>query len=368
MRIRLSSPVAVGKIAGLLHCKKLTYRIARKFIPYERKDVELVPLDSFHKDGGRSCVISHRIPDTFDYDLQIIVPVYNTGKYLAQCLDSVLGSETSYKYIIYCINDGSTDNSGAILEEYAGDERVVIINQANGGISAARNAGLDNIVAPYLMFIDSDDTIDRHAIDSLLRAAFDSNADIVQGEFLYCLKNGIKKRAHVRNSDFLPGFAHGKVLKSRLFERVGFPEGYWFEDFLTNLILVPLAERIKIIDDIVYYYRQNDKGIFFQSKTNVKVIDSFWVLKKLVEDMEILGIEKNMEYYHVVLDKIKTCARLSMELGNISVDMSLFYACRQLITNQFREYVGQGKYLPEMEAALVSGNYPLFRISCIFEQ
>lgn len=191
----------MGKIAGLLHCKKLIYRIAGKLIPRERKDVELVPLDSFHKDGGRS-----------------------------------------------------------------------------------------------------------------------------------------------------------------------FPEGYWFEDFLTNLILVPLAERIKIIDDIVYYYRQNDKGIFFQSKNNVRVIDSFWVLKKLVEDREILGIEKTMEYYHVVLDKIRTCATLAMELGNKPLNIALFDRFCQLIKKQFQEYAGDGKYLPEMESALISGNFPRSCIACIFEQ
>lgn len=145
------------------------------------------------------------------------------------------------------------------MEEYAGDERVVIINQASGGLSAARNVGLDYIV---------------------------------------------------------------------------------------------------------YYYRKNDKGIFFQSKTNIKVIDSFWILKKLIEDMEIFGI-KNLEYYHVVLERIKTCASLSVELGNISVDRSLFYACCQLIANNFQEYVGEGKYLFEMKTALVSRNYMLFRISYI---
>lgn len=63
MRLRLSSPVAMGKIAGQMHCKKQAFRIADKFISRERKYVELVPPDSFHEDGGRSCAISHRIPD-----------------------------------------------------------------------------------------------------------------------------------------------------------------------------------------------------------------------------------------------------------------------------------------------------------------
>lgn len=368
MRSRFSSPLILGTIAGFFHCEKLSFNLAGRFIPSDSRDIELLPLESFHKDVGSSCVIRHRIPDTFDYDLQIIVPVYNSGEYLSQCLDSILGSETSYRYVIYCINDGSTDNSAAILEEYASDKRIVVINQANGGLSAARNAGLNHIVAPYIMFVDSDDTISRHAIDSLLRAAFDGNADIVQGEFFYCLKSGIKKRANVRKSKFLPGFAHGKVFKSQLFERVGFPEGYWFEDFVTNLILVPLADTIIIIDDVVYNYMQNDKGIYSQSKSNMKVIDSFWVLKKLITDREKLGIGITSEYYHAVLDRILSSARLIMELGKTSVDLSMFDACSQLFVTHFRECVGGGNYLPEMEAALVSGSFSQFRIACIFKQ
>ena len=91
----------------------------------------------------------------------IIIPVYNVEKYLPKCLDSIVNQ--TYKNIeIICINDGSTDNSLKILEEYAQkDERIKIINQENQGVSVARNVGIDNATGDYILFVDSDDWIDR---------------------------------------------------------------------------------------------------------------------------------------------------------------------------------------------------------------
>lgn len=100
--------------------------------------------------------------------VSIIIPIYNVESYLAQCLDSILGQ--SYKNIeVICIDDGSTDSSGAIAQQYANkDPRVRIITQANAGQSAARNRGLEQASGEYVAFIDSDDYIDREFIKELV--------------------------------------------------------------------------------------------------------------------------------------------------------------------------------------------------------
>lgn len=108
--------------------------------------------------------------------VSVIIPIYNVESYLAQCLDSVLGQ--SYKNIeVICIDDGSTDSSGAIAQQYASkDSRIHFFTQANAGQSTARNKGLDNATGEYVAFIDSDDYIDREFIKELVEHS--SNATL----------------------------------------------------------------------------------------------------------------------------------------------------------------------------------------------
>ena len=100
--------------------------------------------------------------------LSIIIPVYNTGEYLSRCLDSVINQ--TYKEIeIICVNDGSTDNSLQILNDYAKcDDRIIIINQKNLGSSEARNNGLKIIKGKWVGFVDSDDWVDLNYFEELI--------------------------------------------------------------------------------------------------------------------------------------------------------------------------------------------------------
>lgn len=112
-------------------------------------------------------------------DISIIIPVYNVERYLTQCLDSVV-NQTHQNIEIICINDGSPDNSIAILKKYEQqDSRIKIIDQANQGVSAARNKGIDMSIGRYIMFIDSDDWIDMDSCEKTLDVAERYNADVV---------------------------------------------------------------------------------------------------------------------------------------------------------------------------------------------
>ena len=94
----------------------------------------------------------------------IIIPVYNVEKYLRDCLDSVL-AQTYPDWEAVCVNDGSTDGSSVILEEYSSkDSRFKVFNQANGGLSLARNTGLDEAKGDYILFLDSDDWLEMYPI------------------------------------------------------------------------------------------------------------------------------------------------------------------------------------------------------------
>lgn len=111
--------------------------------------------------------------------VSVIIPVYNTEKYLARCLDSVIG-QTERDLEIICVNDGSTDGSAAILARYAAtDPRIRVITQENGGLGPARNAGLETTTGDYVMFVDSDDFIPKDAIAKLMTAAREAKLPLV---------------------------------------------------------------------------------------------------------------------------------------------------------------------------------------------
>ena len=114
-----------------------------------------------------------------DRKVSIIVPVYNTERYLEKCLDSIL-SQTHKNLEVICINDGSPDNWLSLLEKYkAQDDRIIIIDKQNEGVSLARNAGLECASGDFIMFVDSDDWIDSDTLEGMLAVAEAENSDAV---------------------------------------------------------------------------------------------------------------------------------------------------------------------------------------------
>lgn len=111
--------------------------------------------------------------------ISVIIPVYNVEAYLRECVESVL-KQTYQNFEIILVDDGSTDSSGDICDEYAGnDERICVIHQKNSGPSKTRNTGLENANGKYIYFLDSDDYIERNALELLINTAETNNADLV---------------------------------------------------------------------------------------------------------------------------------------------------------------------------------------------
>ena len=123
--------------------------------------------------------------------VSVIVPVYNVENYLKDCLDSII-NQTLKDIEIVCVNDGSTDSSLAILQEYArNDKRIKVIDSQNKGSSAARNIGIDIAQGDYIGFVDSDDWIDLNYYETLYKAAVSQNADIARTCYDYNYKNKV---------------------------------------------------------------------------------------------------------------------------------------------------------------------------------
>lgn len=231
----------------------------------------------------------NRIVDS-SYNLQIIIPCYNVERYISDCINSILNNKTTYKYLIVAINDGSTDGTLEILNKYRNHPNVIIIDQANKGFSGARNSGLENIFSDYIMFVDSDDTIEPISIQALLDEAYKNDADIVEGGANSLVKGkkeiffSWKENKQLESSSQLNGVPWGKIYKSTLWGNYIFPEGYWFEDTINRFIMFPQAKKSYCIKEIVYNYRFNQNSISNTFKGKAKTLDTFYITEMLLNE------------------------------------------------------------------------------------
>lgn len=165
-------------------------------------------------------------------DLSVIIPLYNSEKYLPHIIRMFKEQETDYKFELILVNDGSTDKTKYILDVVESTIPFArVINQENGGISKARNTGINYSHGRYISFMDHDDEISTDYIHKLLQSAYAEKAEIVK--CWYGQKYG-KEIAKAGNST---GFIWAGVMDYNLFEHVRFPEGYWYEDMINNFVI-----------------------------------------------------------------------------------------------------------------------------------
>ncbi|MBQ3865882.1 MAG: glycosyltransferase family 2 protein [Clostridia bacterium] len=207
--------------------------------------------------------------------ISVIVPVYNTEPYLARCLDSILAQdETDFE--ILAVDDGSPDNSGAILEDYAArDGRVRPIHRENGGLSAARNTGMDHARGALFAFVDSDDFVTPVFLSSMLRALRETDADIASCGYVNEIgeKRLVYEVPEIVTLDpktalsrmcYNDGYyvtTWDKLYKRELFDGVRFPEGKLFEDTATTFRLTDKAKRVALAPGIGYHYVTSPNSI-----------------------------------------------------------------------------------------------------------
>lgn len=180
----------------------------------------------------------------------IIIPIYNTEKYLPYCLDSVL-RQTEKDIEIICVNDGSTDNSLNILTIYSKkDTRIIVINQKNTGLSGARNAGIAKSKGKYLYFLDSDDYIADTAISILHEKATSNDADIVyfSGETFFNNRETEKKFSYSKNDLMRLGFYPDKYDGVTLFSM--FNQNH---DFLSSVCIQYIKREFLSTQNIYFY-------------------------------------------------------------------------------------------------------------------
>ena len=259
--------------------------------------------------------------------VSIIIPVYNVENYLRSCLDSVL-SQTYKDFEVLMVNDGSTDSSGAICQDFAErDSRFHYFEKENGGLSDARNYGLDRAEGHYITFLDSDDFLIKDYLENLYHASRLSDSDITIGGYcrfggsnFYFYNEHFKSDSLVSFKDFQAiqyldsmldvtfltfSTAWGKLFKRELFSELRFPYGKYAEDQFLIWKLYMKADKIYVFNGASYVYRMNPSGLsnIFTLK-HLDYIDAIEERIKETKDTEGIEIQHSFNMYRYVLQRI----------------------------------------------------------------
>ena len=231
--------------------------------------------------------------------ISIIIPVYNVEKYIYRCIDSIL-AQTFTDFECILINDGSTDNSPAICDKYANNDKrfKVIHKKQNEGLPKARKSGLDTAVGEYILHIDSDDWIEKDMLEKLYTKAIYGNFDMVWCDYYENYKENYKyfnsNVVGLNKIDIYKKLLCGKLhsgVWNKLVKRTIYinnniyfsPANQW-EDFTLMVQIIYYAENIGYVDKALYHYRINMDSLSFDEERVVKRIDESYENLSMIID------------------------------------------------------------------------------------
>lgn len=295
-----------------------------------------------------------------DIKISIVIPVYNTSKFLNKCLDSVINQDIQEIEII-CVNDGSTDNSLEILEQYKiRDERIIIVNKNNGGLSSARNKGISISKGKYILHLDSDDWLENQCLKSLYDYAEENNYDIVSFNFyreFLSYRNEIKifefKNREFDSKEYLQSFLEekeipaiwNKLIKSKIYKEnnIEHPLGINLgEDLATTPRLIYFSKKIGYLDKVYYHYRYNIDSIT-GIQNGSKRAELFEVFNRL----EKFFIDKNLNrnlLYLIFLKKIGNFYMYNFEKENLKYQIGCKLYISFIKDTRFKLYKNKIKF------------------------
>ncbi|MBO5477512.1 MAG: glycosyltransferase [Clostridia bacterium] len=248
--------------------------------------------------------------------LSVVIPVYNTEKYLKRCIDSVISAVNFMRKDtqILVINDGSKGNCDEIMNEYLKENSDLITyrKQENAGLSETKNVGIENALGEYISFVDSDDYIDENFYTEFFELVKKENADVVICDWEAIGKN----ERHVvpsRNPEYEENDIRGifdvmimpnscnKMIKRELFNGIKFPKGYIYEDLGTTLIVLLRAKKIVYTAKPYYKYYLSEGSITRSgfSKKNFQMIDIFNLIFERLDNE--LGDNPDKEMYQYMI-------------------------------------------------------------------
>ncbi len=278
--------------------------------------------------------------------ISIIVPVYNVEQYIEQCVTSLI-NQTYEEIEIILVDDGSTDKSGRMCDELLKrDKRIKVIHKENGGLSDARNIGIDNSAGRFISFVDSDDFVEETYINCLYDVIMFHDADIAVGAYyitsfrekkmevnqeifekVYTSEEGILDLLYQKN---MTSSAWAKMYKRELFREIRFPLNKLHEDVPVVYNVFLKANKIAYIDKKIYYYFQR-KGSIVNSSFRREKLDYISHTKQIVEEMKY---REDKFYKAAVSRHISACFQILFQIPfNI-----LFSDIGNFIWNEIKNY------------------------------
>lgn len=258
--------------------------------------------------------------------VSVIVPVYNTSKYLVRCMEALV-NQTLEEIEILAVNDGSTDNSLEILKKYEAQypQKVRVLSKENGGQATARNLGIRESRGEYIGFADSDDCVERTIFEKMYLLAKKDDSDLTECHYHYVQEIGdktkeLKTRGNIRaygskkNMFIDPQVSPwNKLYRRTVLQENGivFPEGLIYEDTAFYIKTIPFVEKESYLDEhLVYYYLRGNSTM--NANKSRKVADIFAVLQDILDFYRERGFfeeyREELEYFCV---KIMLCSSLS---------------------------------------------------------
>ena len=266
--------------------------------------------------------------------ISVVIPMYKVEKYLKKCIESVL-KQTYTNLEIILVDDGSPDKCGEICEEYKKkDSRIKVIHKENGGLSDARNKGIDVATGKYVTFIDSDDFIEENYIEFLYNLIQKYNADISIGSHKVIYNNRIIDKSTYKEfsensekilekilyDDGVDLSAWGKLYKIKLFDEIRFPKGRLYEDSATTYKLIHLANVIAVSSRPIYNYVMRNNSIS-QGDFNLKKMELITstnemtdFIKKEYPDLEMACNRRMMWAYLSTLSQLAKSKKRNKEV------------------------------------------------------
>ena len=255
------------------------------------------------------------------FKFSVVIPVYNVEKYIRESLDSIINQ--TYKNLqIILIDDGSTDSSGSICDEYAAsDDRITVIHQKNAGAGAAKNTGLDLIQGEYFSIIDSDDYIELNMYEKMVCYMENYRVDVVQCLFRNVFvnrkvyRNYIVKSKPIRKvsrNKFLKEYLYdwkyaifaNKVFKTCLLKDIRFPEGRKIDDEFFTYKLICNSEHIVNTQDVFYNYRMRQSSVMNENADKRLILDRIDCFVERYEYVSERFPELEVLYYQKLADAL----------------------------------------------------------------
>ncbi len=306
--------------------------------------------------------------------VSVIIPIYNVEDYLRECIESVV-HQTLREIEIICVNDGTRDNSMDIVREYAsGDSRIIIVNKANGGLSSARNYGMDIASGEYLYFLDSDDYLKPQALEKLYDLSKENDLDNIffsAETFFESEEVKEKNRNYItyynrsreypkvytgqelftlmeEKGDFRPS-ACLQMPKKRLLDQYGirFYEGILHEDNLFSLQNMTVSQRVMCISDKLYMRRMREESIMTSAKELKKSVGYFITIKEyfsFIKDMELPE-----DFSEALIKRMRKLYGHVIQMGQNATEEAVFRAFRNGSIQDAMQYLVYAKTASELK-------------------